>query len=125
VSFSGNVEEEVSGQPIRLYLPSIQTKALFASALSLAASCLSLSVTSLRSDKLRVDSAGEGTEEGGVVEGGDGEVCEDSLMLTISNTPREAVALLVLILFVLFLAPVRPNTRTKNQLEFVERTAQN
>jgi hypothetical protein len=59
-------------------------KALLASALSCAASCLSSSVTSFGSAKLRVDSAGEGAaDEGGVVEGRDGEDGDESLMLMI------------------------------------------
>jgi hypothetical protein len=65
-----------------LDLPSIHEKALLASVLSLAACCLSSSVTSLGSVKLSVDSVGDGmADEAGVVE--EGEVDDDSLMLTI------------------------------------------
>ena len=62
-------------------LLSIPRKALLASALSRTASCLSSSETSLRSVKLSVERAGDGTDEGEVVEDKDDEDCEDSLMV--------------------------------------------
>jgi hypothetical protein len=53
--------------------PSIHVKALLASALSREASCLSFSGISLGSVKLSVDNAGDGIDDGGVVEGRDDE----------------------------------------------------
>jgi hypothetical protein len=67
---------------MQLDLLGIHEKAWLASALSLAASCLSSSVISLGSAKLSVDSAGDGMDEGGVVEEREEE--DDSVMLTIN-----------------------------------------
>jgi hypothetical protein len=65
----------ISRQAIRLGPPSIHLEALLASAFRQAASCLSFAVISFESVKISVDNAGDGTNEGGVVEGRYGEEC--------------------------------------------------
>jgi hypothetical protein len=91
---------------MQLDLLGIHEKAWLASALSLAASCLSSSVISFGSAKLSVDSAGDGMDEGGVVEEREEE--DDSVMLTI-NAPSGGACLTLSNSICTRSHPVRPN----------------